>query len=228
MSAPVRVGVLISGGGTNLQALLDACEAPGFPARVAVVVSNRKDAFGLERARRGCVPGLWLPQKGLERADYDRAMVALLREHAVDWVCLAGFMRIVTPVLLGAFPDRVLNIHPSLLPAFPGLHAQRQALEAGCRVSGATVHLVDEGTDTGPILIQGVVPVLPQDTEDTLAARILSVEHRIYPLALRWAAEGRVRLEGRRVHLDLGPDELPAISRCFPEPDATAAPGRPG
>ena len=210
MRARVKAGVLISGGGTNLQAILDAAADAAYPVEVALVFSNRADAGGLERARRAGVPTEALSHRGFpDRASYDAAVVELLRRHEVEWVCLAGYMRIVTPTLLTAFPGRVLNIHPALLPAFPGLHGQRQALEAGVRVAGATVHLVDEGTDTGPIIAQGAVPVLPEDTEETLSARILRVEHRLYPMVLRWAAEGRIRLEGRRVSLDLPPGEAP-------------------
>lgn len=200
-----RVGVLASGSGTNLQALLDACAEPGFPAEIAVVASNRPRAYALTRAREAGVPtAVVLKRDHDTREAYDAAMVEALRRHDVTWVCLAGFMRLVTPVFLAAFSGRILNIHPALLPAFPGLHGQRQALEYGVRIAGATVHLVDEGTDTGPILIQGAVPALPGDDEDALKARILAVEHVIFPRALRWAAEGRiVGVEGRRVQLRL-------------------------
>ena len=197
------MGVLISGSGTNLQALLDAT-AGDHAARIAVVVSNRPDAPGLERARKADVPVVVLGAKGHDsRESYDAALVDVLRSHDVAWVCLAGFMRLVTPVFLDAFPWRVLNIHPSLLPSFPGLHAQEQALAHGVSLTGATVHLVDTGTDTGPIVAQAAVPVLPDDTADTLKARILRQEHRLYPMALGWAAEGRVRVVGHRVELDL-------------------------
>lgn len=213
----VPVGVLISGSGTNLQALLDACADPAFPARIAVVLSHRPDAYGLERARRAGVPTeVHLQREHPDRASFDRAVVASLEAHGVEWVCLAGYMRLVTPVFLGAYPQRVLNIHPALLPSFPGLHAQEQTHAHGVRIAGATVHLVDEGTDTGPIIAQGAVPVLPHDTLPDLTARILRMEHRLYPLALRWAAEGRVRVEGRRVHLDLPPGTSPAL--FDPEP----------
>lgn len=212
MSARVRVGVLVSGGGTNLQAILDAARAPDYPAEIALVFSNVAEAGGLERARRAGVPTASLSHRGWpDRASFDAAVVDLLRQHGVEWVCLAGYLRIVTPTLLGAFPWRVLNIHPALLPSFPGMHAQRQALEAGVRVTGATVHLVDAGTDTGPILAQGAVPVLPDDTEATLSARVLQVEHRLYPMVLRWAVEGRIRVEGRRAVLDLPPGERPYV-----------------
>lgn len=220
MSLPatkVPVGVLVSGSGTNLQALLDACADPDFPARVAVVLSNRPGALALERARAAGVPTeVHLQREHPDRATYDRALVASLEAHGVEWVCLAGYMRLVTPAFLRAFPNRVLNIHPALLPAFPGLHAQEQAHAHGVRIAGATVHLVDEGTDTGPIVVQGAVPVLPDDTLPDLTARILRMEHRLYPLALRWAAEGRVRVEGRHVRLDLPPGSSPAL--LDPEP----------
>lgn len=204
MSGLVPVGVLISGGGTNLQALLDDAARPGCPYRVALVLSNRADAGGLARAARAGVPSRVIPHRGYaRREDYDQALVAALQEAGVQWVGLAGFMRLVTRVLLDAFPGRVLNIHPALLPSFPGLHAQRQALEAGVRIAGATVHLVDEGTDSGPILAQGAVPVLDDDDEDALAARILTVEHRLYPMVLRWAAEGRIQSEAGRARVAL-------------------------
>lgn len=208
VSERVAVGVLASGSGTNLQALLDACEAPDFPARIAVVLSNRPKAFALERARRAGIPTeVVLRRDHPSRADWDAAAVSRLQAYGVEWVCLAGFMKIVTPTFLASFPDHVLNIHPSLLPAFRGLHAQAQALAAGVRVAGCTVHLVDAGTDTGPIIIQGAVPVLQGDDEDALKARILSVEHRVFPLALRWAAEGRLSLVDGQLVVDLLPTE---------------------
>ena len=196
----LRVGVLGSGRGSNLQALLDAAARPGYPARVVVVVSDKERAQVLERARAHGVAAVWLNPKDFgDRAAYDAALGRLLEEHRVGLVCLAGFMRILTPELVRAFAGRVLNIHPSLLPAFPGLHAQRQALDYGVKVAGATVHFVDEGVDTGPIALQASVPVQPDDTEESLSARILAVEHRIYPEAVRLFAEGRLRLAGRKV-----------------------------
>jgi phosphoribosylglycinamide formyltransferase-1 len=203
VSGPVRVGVAISGSGSNLQALLDAARAPDAPFTVAVVVSDRARAFGLQRATDAGVPTVYLPAAGRSRDAYDTALADCLRTHEVDWVCLAGFMRLVGAPLLTAFPQRVLNIHPSLLPAFPGLDAAKQALDHGVRVTGATVHLVDTGMDTGPIVVQGAVPVQPDDTLATLQQRIHTVEHQIYPLAVRWAAEGRLQVEGRRVQVDL-------------------------
>ena len=202
-----RVGVLLSGSGSNLQALIDACQAPDFPAEIVLVVSNRQDAFGLQRAEAAGIDRRWLPHRGMSRQDYDEELVGALRLMEVEVVCLAGFMRIVTPTLLDAFPGRVMNIHPALLPAFPGLHGQAQALSWGVTVAGATVHLVDAGTDTGPILCQGVVPALQGDDEAALQERILRAEHRLYPLALRWLCEGRVHVEGRRARVDLKPGE---------------------
>lgn len=204
MTDKVPVGVLISGSGTNLQALLDACAAPSFPARIAVVISNRPGVRGLERAERAGVPAIVAPHREHpDRQSYDRHLVELLLAHGATWVLMAGFMRIVTPVLLEAFPARVLNIHPSLLPAFPGIDAQRQAFDYGVVAAGATVHLVDEGVDHGPILAQGVVAVAQDESPDSLRERILRVEHRLFPMALRWAVEGRIRVEGRRAHVDL-------------------------
>jgi phosphoribosylglycinamide formyltransferase 1 len=198
----MRIGVLASGSGSNLQSILDACASRAIPAQVAVVICNVADARALRRAEAAGVPAVLLPhQKVPSREEYDRQVVTALQKHSVDLVCLAGFMRLITPVLLGAFEHRILNIHPSLLPAFPGLHAVRQALAAGVRVSGCTVHVVDEGTDTGPILIQAAVPVLDADTEETLSARVLVQEHRCYVRAIALWAEGRVRIEGRRVRI---------------------------
>ena len=187
----IRLGVLASGSGSNLKAILDACASGSFPARVAVVIANVPTARALSRAREAGVPAVLLPHAGASsREGYDGQLVKVLHEHEVELVCLAGFMRLITPVLLRAFENKILNIHPSLLPAFPGLHAARQALAAGARVSGCTVHLVDAGTDTGPILLQAAVPVLDDDDEETLAARILVQEHRAYPRAIAlWAAQ---------------------------------------
>lgn len=180
------VAVLISGSGTNLAALIEACSQPAFPARIALVVSNRPKAFGLERARQAGIPTAVLSHRAYDtREEYDQALVDVIRDHDASWVCLAGFMRIVSPVFLGAFPNRVLNIHPSLLPAFPGLNAQAQALNYGCRITGATVHLVDAGMDTGPIIAQEAVEIREGDDLESVKARILEVEHRLYPHALR-------------------------------------------
>ena len=186
----VPVGVLISGRGSNLQALLDASADPDFPAQVVVVVSNRRGVAGLDRARAAGVPTVVVPSRKRVREEFDADLVGVLQEHGVEWVALAGFMRLLTATFLDAFPGRVLNIHPSLLPAFPGLHAQAQALAAGVRIAGATVHQVTPGMDEGPIVAQGAVPVLPGDTEDSLSRRILEVEHRIYPAALAASVRG--------------------------------------
>jgi phosphoribosylglycinamide formyltransferase-1 len=194
-----RVGVLISGRGSNLQSIIDAVRSGALEATLALVVSNRSDAAGLARAREAGVEAVHLnPREYPDRTAYDRALTELLRARSVDLVCLAGFMRLVGAPLIDAFPDRILNVHPSLLPAFPGLEAQRQALEHGVRVSGATVHLVTAELDGGPIILQSAVPVLDGDTVDSLSARILIEEHRIYPEAIRMVLGGGWRLDGRR------------------------------
>ena len=199
-ATPLGLGVLASGRGSNLQAILEACARPGFPARVVVVVGDRERAPALERAGQHRVPAIWLNPKDFgDRAAYDEALRRLLDEHRVGLVCLAGFMRILTPGLVRAYAGRIVNVHPSLLPAFPGLAAQRQALAYGVRVAGATVHFVDDGVDTGPIILQASVPVHPDDTEETLSARILLEEHRLYPEAIRLFAEGRLTIAGRKV-----------------------------
>ena len=200
-SVPARVGVLISGRGTNLQALLDAAREERLGGDVAVVISNISGAPGLERARAACVESLVLDHRGREREAYDAELVRELRGRRVDLVCLAGFMRRLSPVFVQAFAGRVLNVHPSLLPAFPGREAQRQALDYGAKVSGATVHFVDETVDSGPILLQEAVPVREDDTIAVLSARILEAEHRIYPRAVRLMLEGRCHVEGRRVRV---------------------------
>lgn len=193
--ATLDLGVLISGRGSNLLALLHAEAGARLDARVRLVVSNREDAGGLVHAKARNVPTRVLSHRAYpSREAYDEALVAALREAGVTFVVLAGFMRIVTPVLLDAFPNRVINIHPSLLPAFPGTHAQAQALAHGVKVSGCTVHFVDAGCDTGPILAQAAVPVLDTDTEETLSARILSAEHALLPRALQWIAQDRVTI----------------------------------
>jgi phosphoribosylglycinamide formyltransferase-1 len=194
----VNLGVLASGSGTNLQAILDAVKDGRLRAKVAVVVSNVPTAKALERAKSAGVPTVALDHKAYaSREAFDAAVVEELRARGVDCVVLAGFMRIVTHVLLDAFPDRVVNIHPALLPAFPGVHAQKQALDYGVRVSGCTVHLVDAGTDTGPILAQATVPVLEGDDEDALRDRILAKEHELLPAVLQWIADGKVDVEPR-------------------------------
>ncbi len=193
------LGVLISGRGSNLQAILDAIAEGRLDARVGVVVSNQADAQGLERAERAGVPTAVVSHKDYDsREAFDEAVLAQLKNHDVDIVCLAGFMRILSSVLVRAFPSRILNIHPSLLPAFAGLHAQRQALEHGAKVSGCTVHLVDEELDHGPILLQTPVPVEERDSEESLSARILEQEHKLYPVAIQLILDGKVRVDGRR------------------------------
>jgi len=194
-----RLAILISGRGSNLQSILDATQSGSLDAKVAVVVSNRADAGGLARAREAGVEALHVsPRDFADRDGYDRELVKILRARHVGVVCLAGYMRLVGPPLLGAFERRILNIHPSLLPAFPGLDAQRQALEYGVRVSGATVHLVTSDLDAGPIVVQAPVAVLEDDTVDTLSARILVEEHRLYPEAIRLVLDAQWTIEGRR------------------------------
>jgi phosphoribosylglycinamide formyltransferase-1 len=199
----MNVGVLVSGSGTNLQAILDAQERGELGgARVVVVLSNVAGVKALERAEKAGVPTVVLPHKSFpSREAFDEALVAALREKKVDLVALAGFMRIITPRMLQAFPQRIVNIHPALLPAFPGIHAHKQALDYGVKVTGCTVHFVDEGTDTGPIIMQAAVPILEGDDEATLAARILVEEHRLYPAVIRAFAEGRVQVGGRHVRV---------------------------
>jgi len=197
-----KVGVLISGRGSNLQALVDAAARGELGGEIAVVVSNVESAAGLERARKAAVPAHFCDHRGRPREDFDQEVLQLLAAHHVDLVCLAGFMRLLSSRFIRAYAGRILNVHPSLLPAFPGREPQRQALAYGVKVSGATVHLVDEGLDSGPILLQEAVPVRGADTEETLAARILEVEHRLYPRAARIVLEGRCRVEGRRVLLE--------------------------
>ena len=198
--ASLAVAVLCSGRGSNLQAILDACAAPGFPARVALVLSDRERAPALDRAQRAGVAARFVNPKDFgDRAAFEAALVAELERHGVELVCLAGFMRVLGPEFIRRFQGRIMNVHPSLLPAFPGLAAQRQALAYGVRVAGATVHFVDEGVDTGPVILQASVPVHPDDTEEALSARILHEEHRLYPQAIRLFAEGRLDVAGRRV-----------------------------
>ncbi len=200
--AKLRVAVLISGRGSNLQALLDACGRPDFPAEIALVVSNRADAEGLRRAEEASVPTQVLDHRDfVQRAAFDAALDRILRAAAVDLVCLAGFMRLLTPGFAAAWQGRLINIHPSLLPCFKGLHTHRQALAAGVRIHGCSVHFVTPDLDAGPIIAQAAVPVSGADDEASLAARVLEAEHRLYPLVLALLAQGRVHLEGDRVML---------------------------
>lgn len=194
-----RLGVLLSGRGSNFEAIADSVSAGRIEAEIGVVISNRPAAPGLDIARTRGLTSLSIPSAGKEREEYDRVLIAALTEYKVDLVCLAGYMRLLSGLLVRAFPERILNIHPSLLPAFPGLDAQRQALEHGVKITGATVHFVDEQLDAGPIILQAAVPVLDDDTADTLSARILKEEHRIYSEAIQLVLSGRYRIEGRRV-----------------------------
>jgi len=204
MSEPggLRLGVLASGRGSNFRAIVEAAEAGRVPATPVVLVSDRASAGALDVARSHGIEAVVLdPKEHPSREAFDKALVTLLEQRRVGLVCLAGFMRVLTGVFVRHFAGRLLNVHPALLPAFPGLHAQRQALAHGAKVAGATVHFVDEGVDTGPIVLQAAVPVRDDDTEETLSARILVEEHRIYPEAIRLFAEGRLRIEGRRVRI---------------------------
>lgn len=194
-----HIGVLISGRGSNLQALIDAQQRDELGGEIAVVFSNVETAAGLERARRAGIATATRDHRGRPREEYDADVVALLQAHGAQLVCLAGYMRLLSPLFIRAFPGRILNIHPALLPAFPGRDAQRQAVEHGVKISGATVHIVDEGLDSGPIVAQEAVAVRSADTAETLAARILEAEHRLYPRAVRAMLQGRCRVEGRRV-----------------------------
>lgn len=209
MAAKHRLGILLSGRGSNFMAIADNVAAGRIPAEIAVVISNRPNAPGLEEAQRRGLETRLIPSKGLEREQYDRMVVEVLREKQVDLVCLAGFMRLLSPYFVSQFPNRILNIHPALLPAFPGLEAQRQALEYGVRITGCTVHFVDENLDAGPIVLQTPVAVRDDDTVETLAARILQEEHRIYSEAITLVLSGNWRIEGRRVIRT----ETPAMTR---------------
>jgi phosphoribosylglycinamide formyltransferase 1 len=202
----IKLGILVSGRGSNLQAIIDNIANGSLSAELAVVISDQAGAYSLERARKHNIPGVHVSAKGFKgkREEYDALLVTELRKRHVELVCLAGFMRIITPALIKAYPNRIMNIHPALLPAFPGLHVQKKAIEQGVKFSGCTVHFVDEGMDTGPIIIQAAVPVLDSDTEDSLSERILKQEHKIYSRAIQLFAEGRLRLEGRRVTVASG------------------------
>lgn len=197
-----RIGVLLSGRGSNFEALADSVAAARLPdAEIALVISNRENAPGIEKARARQIPAQVIPSRGLEREAYDKLVIAALEEKKVDLVCLAGYMRLLSPAFVAAFRGRILNIHPSLLPAFPGLESQRQAIEHGAKFSGCTVHFVDENLDAGPIILQAAVPIRDDDTPETLSERVLKEEHRIYTEAVRIVLEGRYRMEGRRVLL---------------------------
>lgn len=199
---PLKLGVLVSGNGSNLQAIIDRIEAGGINARIVCVISNNPEAFALTRAARHGIPVIIHENSGYaNRREYDASLVRILRDRGVELVILAGFMRILSEVMVQAFPNAIMNIHPALLPAFAGLHAQKQALDYGVRFSGCTVHLVDCGTDTGPIILQAVVPVEEDDSEESLSARIRKEEHRIFPEAVRLFCDGKIRVEGRHVRI---------------------------
>ena len=203
-----RIGVLLSGRGSNFEALAESVSAGRIPnTEIAVVISNQPDATGLRKAEARGIPAQMIPSKGLQREAYDRQVAAILQEYKVDLICLAGYMRLLSPYFVAAFPQKILNIHPSLLPSFPGLEAQKQALEHGVKFAGCTVHFVDENLDAGPIVLQAVVPVLDDDDEHTLSERILKEEHRIYSEAAKIVLEGKYRIEGRRVILEAEQDD---------------------
>ena len=208
----VKLGVLISGGGSNMQSIIDRIEAGALSAEIVVVISNEPDAGGLDRAARHGLPSEVINHRGYaDRLDFDRALVEVLKKYGAELVILAGFMRLVGQPLLEAYPQRIMNIHPALLPSFPGTHVWQTELDYGVKFAGCTVHFVDAGTDSGPIIIQAVVPVLDDDDADSLAARILKQEHRIYPRAIQLYAEGRLTIEGRRVKVtpvDRSQDEV--------------------
>ena len=198
----MKIGVLASGRGSNLQAIIDACESGKISAEVKVVISDRKEAYALKRAEMHKIPHYFVDIKKFKnKAHYEEEVLRLLKKHGVQLVCLAGYMRLVGEVLLKAYPMSIMNIHPSLLPAFPGLNAQKQAIEYGVKVSGCTVHFVDQGMDTGPIILQSAVQVFENDTEETLAKRILEQEHVIYPKAIELFSKGKLKIEGRRVKI---------------------------
>jgi len=195
-----RIAVLLSGRGSNFEALAESVSAGRIPnAEIAIVIGNQPEALGLKRAEARGIPVRMIPSKGLQREAYDRQVAAVLEEHKADLICLAGYMRLLSPYFVAAFPQRILNIHPSLLPSFPGLEAQRQAVEHGVKFAGCTVHFVDENLDAGPIILQAVVPVEDTDDEHALSERILQEEHRIYSEAVKIILEGKYRIEGRRV-----------------------------
>ena len=217
-TTPLRVAVLASGRGSNLQAVIDAIEAGQVHAQIVAVISNKKDAVALERARKHGLKDLFVDPKPFagrpdSREAYDRSLLEVLQQHNVELVLLAGYMKIVTAVLVNAYANRMMNIHPSLLPSFPGLDVQKKAIDWGCKLAGCTVHFVTEGVDEGPIIIQAAVPILDGDTAETLAVRILVQEHKIYPRAVQLFAEGRLRVDGRRVLIgDVKPDGEAIIS----------------
>ena len=216
MKSRLGIGILVSGSGSNLQSIIDNIERGTLTAEIKVVISNNPEAYALERCRRHHIPAVVIRhQEFRKREDFDRQMISVLQFHGVELVVMAGFMRLLTPLFLNAFSMKIMNIHPALLPAFPGTHVQQKAVDYGVKFSGCTVHFADEGVDTGPVIIQAVVPVLDADTADTLAARILKEEHRIYPQAIQLYAEGRIQVSGRKVTLKGGP-VMPEIATHNP------------
>lgn len=215
-TTPLRMAVLASGRGSNLQAIIDAIETGRVQAQIVAVISNKKDAIALERARKHGLTDIFVDPKPYagrpdSREAYDRSLLEILQQHEVELVLLAGYMKIVTTVLVNAYANRMMNVHPSLLPSFPGLDVQKKAIDWGCKLAGCTVHFVTEGVDEGPIIIQAAVPILDDDTPETLAARILVQEHKIYPRAVQLFAEGRLRVDGRRVLIDDAKPDIEAI-----------------
>jgi phosphoribosylglycinamide formyltransferase 1 len=205
MLKKIGLGILVSGSGSNLQSIIDHIEAGRLDAEIKMVISNNPEAFALQRCCNHRLPAVVIDHKAFHtREDFDRCLIAKLRAADVDLIVMAGFMRILSPQFFRAFPRRIMNIHPALLPSFPGTHVQKKAVDYGAKFSGCTVHFADEGVDTGPIIIQSVVPIYEDDTADTLAARILREEHRIYPQAIQYYAEGRIEIEGRRVQIRNG------------------------
>lgn len=218
-TAKLRLGVLASGSGTNLQSIIDRCQAGQLAAEIVLVLCNNPHAGAQERAEKAGLRHTCINHRDFaDRQSFDRAVVTALKEAGVELVVLAGFMRIISDIFLQAFPQRIINIHPALLPAFPGLHVQQKALDYGARFAGCTVHFVDSGVDTGPIIIQAVVPVYADDSEESLSARILQQEHRIYPQAIQLIAENRVRIDGRRVLVDGAEKEETALINPPVEP----------
>jgi phosphoribosylglycinamide formyltransferase-1 len=202
MADLLKLGILISGNGSNLQSIIDYIEKGSLKATIKIVISNNPDAYGLTRAKKHGIPVVILKNGDfINKEDFDLELINILKNNSVDLVILAGFMRVLTPTFLKAFPQKIMNIHPALLPSFPGIHGQKQALEYGVKLSGCTVHFVDEGVDTGPIIIQSAVQVFDDDTEETLAARILKEEHRIYPQAIQFYTEGKIEIKGRKVRI---------------------------
>ncbi len=212
MKNKLKIGVLVSGGGSNLQSIIENIEKGLLDAVITIVISNNPKAYALERAKRHQIPSVVMDRRNYGSKDeFDDAMVKILKSCSVELVVMAGFMKVLSPVFLNSFPMKIMNIHPAILPAFPGMHAQKRAAEYGVRFSGCTVHFADDGIDTGPVIIQAVVPAYDDDTEDTLAARVLQEEHRIYSQAIQFYAEGRIEVKDRKVHIS-GIDKIPATA----------------